>query len=517
MHDDHAATANSYDLRGWRMHFVFDTARLNALCERYYAGRSDETWAGNETLDFFHQRPSGWLTTRCVLGYPLLQFPTGSSEKISVARRFVSYASYEFQRGLGEPYADILEVVAASQNERRALFQQFRLDQCVGTYKYGGKPMFTLTADSDFSVGFFGREARDTDAGLPFKIRFDNLPADKKVVVLPVEEQVAGGEWLIKDLRFYPRKVTGQSSHILYIANAGDGNGSIPASSADALPAIDAAAAASCYVDIRNIPAAGYYGRDFEQLAQMLFPRRYTRFTELYQSDLPYDFIGEARLVDAISHRAPEAATDAALYGSHVSPLVRVVSAGSEKQQLNLNTVNPGTPVWRFESTGSGKLEPDGFYCRYTPVGEGAVVYQKSPVTRKEAALSTTLSRKPVEIDRIIAGFGLIPYFSTMVVFNARPTHYFKLTASGKNIQLTFCYEGWDGEEVVAPDDTEWKVLAGDGKMSQSGLFTPGTINKFSVVQAIQTTYPGYMHFAAIVIPVPLLSAAEFVAMRNGG
>lgn len=143
------------------------------------------------------------------------------------------------------------------------------------------------------------------------------------------------------------------------------------------------------------------------------------------------------------------------------------------------------------------------------------MVYKKSPVTRKEAALSTTLSRKPVEIDRIVAGFGLIPYFSTMVVLNARPTHYFKLTASGKNIQLTFSYEGWDGEEVVAPDDTAWTVLAGDGKMSQGGLFSPGTSNRFSVVQAIHKD-PAFMYFAVIVIPVPLLSAAEFVAMRNG-
>ncbi|MBF8668697.1 hypothetical protein IR012_16545 [Pseudomonas putida] len=58
MHDDYAATANSYDLRGWRMHFAFDTARLNALCERYHAAKPDQTWAGNETLDFSISGPA---------------------------------------------------------------------------------------------------------------------------------------------------------------------------------------------------------------------------------------------------------------------------------------------------------------------------------------------------------------------------------------------------------------------------------------------------------------------------
>lgn len=41
-------------------------------------------------------------------------------------------------------------------------------------------------------------------------------------------------------------------------------------------------------------------------------------------------------------------------------------------------------------------------------------------------------------------------------------------------------------------------------------------MNRFSVVQAIHRD-PDYLLFAVIIIPMPLLTAAEFVAMRNGG
>jgi len=515
MHPQDDALSQTYDLRGWRMHFVFDTEKLNALRWRYHEGRPDDT--RTDTVDFVHKRPSGWLTTRCVLGAPLLQFPTDSSEKISVARRFVSFNTYEFRRDPGDPYADILEVVAGTRNERMALFQAFRLDQCVGTYKYNGDTIFTLTASSDFSIGFLGREERDQDAGLPFKFRFDELPADEKVVVIPKTAEVSYGKWLMQDLRFYPRKVQGQLSHILYIANAGEGNGALPTradgESTDK-PVIEESALGCCYLDARNIPEQGYYGADFEELAQILFPRGYARFTGLDEGE-PGEIVAAARLVYAYD-LGSEAVPDAALYSSHVNPLVRVVSAGSPGQRMVLNTVNPGVPTWQFISQSVGRLVPDGRYCDYIPQDDGGVIYSDSPLTRKKAALLTSLNRDPVDIVRILSGFTLLPYYSTMVVLNARPTHYFKLATAGNKLQLTFCYQSFgNGEQVVPPEDTEWKVLAGDGKVS-GGIFTPGVINKFSVVQAIHR-HPVYMQFAVIVIPVPLLAAAEFVAMRDGG
>jgi len=141
---------------------------------------------------------------------------------------------------------------------------------------------------------------------------------------------------------------------------------------------------------------------------------------------------------------------------------------------------------------------------------------KKNPLTGKDAALRTSMTRDPVDIVRILSGFALLPYFSTMVVLNARQTHYFKLATVGVKLQLTLLYEPWGGGETeVPPELIEWKVLAGDGNMS-NGLFSPGTTNRFSVVQAIHRD-PKWMQFAVIIIPMPLLTAAEFVAMRNGG
>ncbi len=95
MKTENDAVVQAYDLRGWRMHFAFNAEKLNALWLRYYQQRPDTVHT--DTLDFVHRRPSGWLVTRCVLGSPLPEFPTGNSETITFARRFVSYMSYEFK------------------------------------------------------------------------------------------------------------------------------------------------------------------------------------------------------------------------------------------------------------------------------------------------------------------------------------------------------------------------------------------------------------------------------------
>lgn len=503
-----------YDLRGWRMHFVFNVEKLNALLLRYYESRPDS--ANNDALDFVHQRPSGWLRICCVLGSPLLEFPTGNGDSINVTRRFVSYTSYEFQRASGANQAELFEVVAGSRNERMALFQTFKLDQCVGTYKYNDNAVFTLTEGSDFSVGLLGGQGRDTEAGLPFKIRFANLPAGEKNVVLPKTADVSYGRWLMQDLRFHLRSVEGQL--VMYIASSDEANGSFPGSrntGRDEVSVTDESLLGQCYLDVRNIPEAGYYGLDFEHFAQILFPRGYVKFAGMIWGG-PGNTVAEARLVDLQVKGADAFATENAAYSSHVNPLVRIVPAGSVGQRLVLNTVNLGTPVWQFASETIGQLVPDGRTCTYVPQGDGDVIYGESPLTRKDAALHTSLKRNPVDIVRIITGFTLLPYYSTIVVLNAKPTHYFKLAIVGGKLQMTFCYEPWGGgETVVAPELTDWKVLAGDGKVSD-GIFTPGVINRFSVVQAIHRD-PIYMQFAVIIIPVPMLTAAEFVAMRNGG
>lgn len=512
MHTQNAPTAQQYDLRGWRTHFVFDAEKLNAFCLHYYEGRLDT--AHTDAVDFVHQRPTGWLTTRCVLGSPLPEFPTGDGETITVARRFVSYTSYEFHREHGAQYADIVELVAGSRNERRALFQTFRLDQCVGTYQYNDDTIFTLSAGSDFSVGFLGFPERDTDAGLPFKIRFDKLPAGEKNVVLPKTADVTYGKWLMQDIRFYLRRVPGQLSHVMYIANAGDGDGIIPASMEDECeqgPATAENALGYCYVRSTDIPAEGFYGRDFEELAQILFPLGRVAYTDFDWGDP----VAKATLVEP-STGLETPLPDAAVYSSHIDPLVRIVSAGSAGQRLVLNTVNPATPIWEFTSPAVGQLVPNGRSCDYIPQDEGGVIYGENPLTGQDAALLSSMTRNPVDIVRILSGFALLPYFSTMVVLNARPTHYFKLDTVGGQLQLTLLYKPWGGgETVVPPELVEWKVLAGDGKVSD-GIFSPGTMNRFSVVQAIHRD-PDYLLFAVIIIPMPLLTAAEFVAMRNGG
>ncbi|QHG63085.2 hypothetical protein [Pseudomonas putida] len=172
----------------------------------------------------------------------------------------------------------------------------------------------------------------------------------------------------------------------------------------------------------------------------------------------------------------------------------------------------PNAPIWKFEVSGKGSLKLEGHRGIYTSPSNAGVVYDEMGKTLQAPALRTSLE-SPFWIDAIATGYLLYPLVSTFIVLNSTPTHYFNKKNVGGKLKLDFCYRSNTGEELaVEPDLTTWKVLAGDGRISLDGVFTPGGISRFSVISAIEQD-PKRWYYAVIIVPIPMMTVDELVAL----
>jgi len=92
-------------------------------------------------------------------------------------------------------------------------------------------------------------------------------------------------------------------------------------------------------------------------------------------------------------------------------------------------------------------------------------------------------------------------------------THYFRLSKVGEQLQLQLCFRNIKGEErVVDPDDIEWTILAGNGSISQEGIFRHGdSLSGCTAVQAIDLDDEVW-YWAAIILPP--LDIDELIKMQ---
>ncbi|MNN60494.1 hypothetical protein D3C81_1756830 [compost metagenome] len=84
------------------------------------------------------------------------------------------------------------------------------------------------------------------------------------------------------------------------------------------------------------------------------------------------------------------------------------------------------------------------------------------------------------------------------------PTHFLRLGKVQGKLQLSLCFINKnDVEEVVDPADIEWTVLAGNGSVSQEGLYTPGTdLRGCSAILAVESDNRRWYWAVAVLPPL---------------
>lgn len=200
-----------------------------------------------------------------------------------------------------------------------------------------------------------------------------------------------------------------------------------------------------------------------------------------------------------------------------LDPLVRVVAEGEGKQEVLLNP-GPDTASWVLEGDRLGSMGKEGSVRYYYPPAtqQPAVALEVDSTTKRQAAVITSLKRR-FSVDVIKATQGGESAYATFATYYAPQTHYLKTSLENGKFKLSLWYFDADHNKnvEVAESDTEWVVAWGNGSISRSGVFEPAPSNPspFTVAWARDTTSSRLLLWAFTVIPTPLYTPAEAVAL----
>lgn len=200
-----------------------------------------------------------------------------------------------------------------------------------------------------------------------------------------------------------------------------------------------------------------------------------------------------------------------------LEPLVRLIANGIGKQQVMLQ---PGSDsaTWVLEGERLGRVEQEDGAWYYYPPGrlQPDVVLESDNKTDRPAAVISSVPEK-FTVDVVKATQGGESAYSTFAMYYAPITHYFKMSLEGGKLKLTlWYYSSKMKQEVQVEDgDIKWAVASGNGKVSSTGVFSPAASDPspFTVVWAQDTTSDFLLYWAFTIIPIPLYSPAEAVAL----
>ncbi|RCL25646.1 hypothetical protein C6A77_13675 [Pseudomonas sp. AFG_SD02_1510_Pfu_092] len=200
-----------------------------------------------------------------------------------------------------------------------------------------------------------------------------------------------------------------------------------------------------------------------------------------------------------------------------LDPLVRLIANGIGKQAVVLHP-GPDAAVWVLEGEQAGALKREGGAWYYEPpaILEPAVTLEANNKTNRPAAVLSSVPKR-FTVDVVHATQGGENAYATFASYYAPQTHYFRASLESGKLRFTFWYYDADkGQDVqVEERDTEWVIASGNGSVSSSGVFSPAanSPSPFTVVWARDTTSDRLLYWAFTVIPIPLYSPAQAVAL----
>ncbi|MFJ4387112.1 hypothetical protein ACIP02_22650 [Pseudomonas sp. NPDC089408] len=498
--DTHAPIQPDHNMRGWRIHVIFDAAKINTAREQLIVSKPPIL---HETIHYERLRGATSELVTCELATPFVQY---LQDRVRVCSRIMSYANFIWSAPVfgGKPRASLDRVIAFTRNEPQFLYQEFPLDGFVGHCAGPGAALtLKVGKDSTFYIQATGSERPDVELADIFRQRFNALPDEQRIIQPYKVAAAAQSNWLLSQLRLYLRKHPTSGAHVLYIVNGNSSTGSFPTQ--DSTPWDQLAV----YMPHAEMPDPIYYN-DFTDLALLLLPPSYVLCDKI---DVIENYVHKMsyRFLRANAQQAQPLAS----LSFHADPLVAAVSAGSTAHKVEVRPQGTATPRWELDGGGHGSLKPNGYVCEYSAPVKPEIRLADNSLTQEPTATRTSF-KEPVRIDRVITGFALLPLVSTFVVLNTAPNFFFKTEWVQGRLKLRFCYiDRNTGKEAEAPASmTQWKVLAGDGKVDKTGIFTPGLSSRFTVIQAVMDD-PINWYWAYIIVPVPLMTAETFVARWN--
>ncbi|WP_264309738.1 hypothetical protein [Pseudomonas putida] len=486
----------NHDMRGWRMHIIFDAAKINALREMSLP----LVPALHETIHYERLKSTTREVIISKLAKPVVKY---LEDRVQLKSRMMSYANFIWSTHMfgGKPRANLDSVVAFTKDEPQFLYQEFPLDGFVGHCAGPDTPLtLKITKNAEFYVQAAGSQARDTELGDAFRQRFNGLPAEQRIVQPHVVDAREEADWLLKNLQFQVRKHPKSGAHVLQVMKK-DGNTGDPLPPQDSTP-WDELAAYILATEVHDVDLLS----TFTDLAGLLLPWGYVLCNQ-------FDWSGDNAFKASYTfNRESRPPADEPLI-LHPDPLVAVVGAGSTAHQIEVAPLGTAPLNWGFEGVGHGTLKPKGYLCDYSAPSKPQIHRADNSLCDEPTATKASFDT-PIRIDRVLTGTGSLPLTSTFVILNDVPNLFIKTELAQGRLKLRFFYIQKGKEIEVPPDQTKWTVLAGGGYVNQAGIFTPNLLSRFAVVQAMMEGQTDW-YWAYIIVPVPLMTAEAFVAQWN--
>jgi len=195
-----------------------------------------------------------------------------------------------------------------------------------------------------------------------------------------------------------------------------------------------------------------------------------------------------------------------------LNPASQIFATGARRILLTLSPA-AASAQWALEGEALGTLEKEGADYYYTPPVKinPTAHYNEGTELQVAPAYRTSVSN-PVGVDKIKVTVGNDVAYSTLVTNKVFPTHLIRVATSGAQLKLTlWYYSNREGKELQVPaNDITWRVVAGDGVVSEEGVLTPG-VDPCSTVVGIDERYPDEWRWGITILPFPLIGA-EYVA-----
>jgi len=449
-----------------------------------------------------------WLAFHGRIGAPLLGFADdGVNSRLSV-RRIISQAMHlTLRKDLGWPVRGVITVEAYDSDVTASV--ESRVNETRGIYEADGSVVLTWPRTPEYRFVHNDREDPLMGAMVAESLHNKGEPIGWLGRQPRISALMSGAR-----LRFHIHDPLIRTNVSVYFAARHQREGGTPgALLAGAQPdqpqAMSVPLSVVALLELDKYRGIEFDNRDLYDLPCIVSPPGKLRPSKYTYTENVYHLL---YVPNVSAQVAPAAVHIQAPRDMGINPAMMVAQRGGSLIPLKLPKSASGVTL-AAGCHGQVQKVDEQWYYQPAPELNPAAVYDAESKTVPAAALKSSVDA-PVYVD-LVSTTGSPRATSAFLIYNAIPTHYFRLSKVGEQLQLQLCFQNRKGEErVVDPNDIEWKIVAGNGSISQEGIFRHGdALSGCTVVQAIDLDEDDDDWYWGVII-LPPLDTDELIKMQ---
>ncbi|MFS0824978.1 hypothetical protein [Pseudomonas phoenicis] len=429
----------------------------------------------------------------CTLGDMRLQTRSGSEFQafLVVRRRFLDGATVDLHPYPGASTRLITEIRRFNEAVATDLCLEIPLHENQGQYD-GQRVIYGWALRPQFFWDDDEGKNPDTSAALPYALYFKSLPQSEQFIELADSLMQRGNVLKPLDFKVYPSKDFKKlvlNPMVSDLSNGVFAPDYPPYASAIGTPI-------GLLLDQSVHPSASLTAEDLQTVPGLFMPLAEVQGCTV-RDEAPV-VVAEFALQDSPSQSAEPVTESFSL-----EPLVTVIEP-SQTPTFTFTASSPGTSEPEWVLLDGGKIDPDGWRCRYRPRP------LRGSSTDESSTVGTTLWTVS-EVDEIKVRFNDQVFTSWAVVLRRPPNGYIRLIEM-VNGAATFnlCFTGPEGEVRVPLNETIWACQNCD--INSMGVMSHWGSNPVCIIRAYRQLDNQFI-WGVLVVPYPLFDIAQAMSL----